>query len=218
MSQQRQYDISLLYVEDDDTTRGEVSRFLERRIQHLFLAENGSAGLDIYRQHRPDLVISDIMMPVMDGLRMAGEIRATGDDVHIIFTTAYSDLSCMLEAIELGIDQYVIKPISFQQLLKAIDKCAVIIEQRKAAKRYTEEREKLIVELKTALDKVKQLSGLLPICASCKKIRNDEGYWEQIESYIRDHSEAEFTHSICAECSERLYGDFLRNINKDDGG
>lgn len=67
------------------------------------------------------------------------------------------------------------------------------------------EREKLILELKQTLSKVKQLSGLLPICASCKKIRDDKGYWNQIEGYIRDRSEAEFSHGICPECAKKLY-------------
>jgi hypothetical protein len=72
-------------------------------------------------------------------------------------------------------------------------------------KRAEEEQLKLVLELQESLEKVKMLSGLLPICASCKKIRNDKGYWEQMEIYIRDHSEAEFSHSICPECAERLY-------------
>lgn len=75
-------------------------------------------------------------------------------------------------------------------------------------KRAEEERERLVIELKQALAEVKKLSGLLPICASCKKIRDDKGYWQQIEAYIRDHSEAEFSHSICPECTARLYPDF----------
>jgi hypothetical protein len=74
-------------------------------------------------------------------------------------------------------------------------------------KRVELEREKLINELQDALTEVKALSGLLPICASCKKIRDDKGYWNQIESYIRDHSEAEFSHSICPECAKKLYPD-----------
>ncbi len=74
-----------------------------------------------------------------------------------------------------------------------------------ARKEAEDEREKLISELKVALDKVKVLSGFLPICASCKKIRDDKGYWNQIEEYIREHSEAEFSHSICPECVEKLY-------------
>lgn len=71
-------------------------------------------------------------------------------------------------------------------------------------KRAQEEREKLILELRKALLQVKTLSGLLPICASCKKIRNDEGYWEQMEMYIRNHSEAEFSHGYCPECAAKL--------------
>jgi PAS domain S-box-containing protein len=80
-------------------------------------------------------------------------------------------------------------------------------------KRAEEEREKLIHELQDALGKIKTLSGLLPICASCKKIRDDKGYWNQIEAYIGDHSEAEFTHSICPECMKKLYPDFADNKN-----
>jgi PAS domain-containing protein len=78
------------------------------------------------------------------------------------------------------------------------------ITERKGAEA---EREKLIRELQEALASVKQLSGLLPICASCKKIRDDKGYWTQIESYIRDHSEAEFSHGICPDCMKKLYPD-----------
>jgi PAS domain S-box-containing protein len=74
-------------------------------------------------------------------------------------------------------------------------------------------REELVRELQLALSKVKQLSGLLPICAACKKIRNDQGYWQQIEAYIHDHSDAEFSHSICPECFRQLYPDLspIRN-------
>lgn len=78
-----------------------------------------------------------------------------------------------------------------------------------ARKRAEAEREQLISELHAALDQVKRLSGLLPICAACKKVRNDKGYWEQIEAFIRDRSEAEFSHSICPECERRLYPDLV---------
>ena len=69
-------------------------------------------------------------------------------------------------------------------------------------------REKLIINLQKALKDVKTLKGLLPICASCKKIRDDMGYWNQIESYIQQHSDAEFSHGICPECVKKLYPDF----------
>ena len=82
-------------------------------------------------------------------------------------------------------------------------------------KRAEEERERLVKELQEALAEVKTLSGLLPICSSCKKIRDDKGYWNQIEAYIRNHSEAEFSHSICPECAKELYPDL--NIYDENG-
>jgi PAS domain S-box-containing protein len=81
-------------------------------------------------------------------------------------------------------------------------------------KRAEEERERLLLELQQALAEVKKLSGFLPICASCKKIRDDQGYWQQIEAYIRDHSEAQFSHGICPECAEKLYPGFYRKDEK----
>jgi hypothetical protein len=66
-------------------------------------------------------------------------------------------------------------------------------------------------ELQTALNEIKQLRGIIPICSSCKKIRDDAGFWHQVESYIHDHSEAEFSHSICPDCMKKLYPDFVKN-------
>ncbi len=74
-----------------------------------------------------------------------------------------------------------------------------------ARKRVEEQRNQLVDELQSALADVKLLSGFLPICASCKKIRDDQGYWNQIEAYISDHSEAKFSHGICPDCAEKAY-------------
>lgn len=71
------------------------------------------------------------------------------------------------------------------------------------------ERSKLILELEESLAQVKMLSGLLPICASCKKIRNDQGYWQQVEVYISENSDAEFSHGICPDCMKRLYPEYV---------
>ena len=88
---------------------------------------------------------------------------------------------------------------------------AGIIRDISKRKQREKEREALIDNLKTSLARVRKLSGLLPICASCKKIRDDKGYWNQIEAYIRDHSEAEFSHGICPECTRKLYPQYYRN-------
>ncbi len=81
-------------------------------------------------------------------------------------------------------------------------------------KRAEQEREKLIAELQEALANVKTLSGLIPICASCKKIRDDRGYWNQIENYLKEHSEAEFSHGICPDCAQRLYPEVWAQISE----
>lgn len=90
----------------------------------------------------------------------------------------------------------------FQSIRRAKDALEAEVTERR---RVQQTNETLIAQLQQALAQVKKLSGMLPICSSCKKIRNDEGYWEQIEAYIRDHSEAEFSHGLCPECAERLY-------------
>jgi PAS domain S-box-containing protein len=92
------------------------------------------------------------------------------------------------------------------KLIQMIEYTENITERKK----MEEQREQLISELKEALGKVKLLSGFLPICASCKMIRDDKGYWSQIESYIRDHSEAEFSHGICPDCIKKLYPEFYQ--------
>ena len=81
-------------------------------------------------------------------------------------------------------------------------------------KRIKEEHEKLL----HAMKEIKTLSGLLPICASCKKIRDDKGYWNQLESYIQKHSEAKFSHGLCPDCMEKLYGNLDWHKEKDDCG
>lgn len=98
-----------------------------------------------------------------------------------------------------------------EEIKKAHEEIKIEMEERKRAQI---EKENLIIQLQDALSKVKTLSGFLPICASCKKIRDDNGYWNQIESYISTHSEAEFSHGICPDCVKKLYPEFY---NKNDG-
>jgi hypothetical protein len=90
-----------------------------------------------------------------------------------------------------------------QKRLTEINQMNQLIEEKKAAE---EEREMVIQELKRALEEVKTLQGFIPICASCKKIRDDKGYWNQIEHYIQNHSDVTFSHGICPECLEKAYG------------
>ena len=126
------YDISLLYIEDERVTREQISRILQRIVTELYVAENGQEGLELYREKRPDIIMSDIMMPVMNGLEMAREIRRLDRDSQIIMLTAYSDTEYLLECISLGINQYVQKPVDFAQLATAIETCSnyVLLKRR----------------------------------------------------------------------------------------
>jgi YesN/AraC family two-component response regulator len=203
-------DVAVLYVEDEEFTRAAVSAPLSRRVQTLLQAENGREGLELFRLHRPGIVITDIRMPVMDGLTMAREIKALDERAQIIVTTAHNDTNYFLDAIDIGIDRYVLKPIDHEKLFSGLEKCMATINGEREKQRHRAEREKLIAELQEALAAIKTLHGILPICSSCKKIRDDEGSWTQIEAYISEHTDAEFSHGICSECAEKLYPDYIK--------
>lgn len=132
------YDISLLYVEDEKVTREQISRILQRVVTELHVAQNGREGLELYREIRPDIVLSDIVMPVMSGLEMCREIRLMDRDSQLIMLTAYSDTEYLLECIALGINQYVQKPVDFACLTSAIEACSNYILLKRKIKQQEE--------------------------------------------------------------------------------
>ncbi|MFA6822474.1 MAG: diguanylate cyclase [Geobacter sp.] len=142
------YDISLLYVEDEKVTREQVSRILQRVVTELHVAENGREGLALYREKRPDIVLTDIMMPLMNGLEMCREIRQLDHDSQLIMLTAYSDTDYLLECIALGINQYVQKPVDFARLTSAIETCSSYI----LLKRKIQQQEERIHRLSQAVE------------------------------------------------------------------
>jgi len=122
--------LTLLYVEDEESIRNEVAHFLSRRVGRLLTAANGREALDLYFTQRPDLVLSDIQMPVMDGLSMAAEIKKQHPYTPVIFTTAFNDPFYLQRAISLGIDGYAVKPMNLEELLQTILRCVGILMQR----------------------------------------------------------------------------------------
>jgi len=117
-------EVSILYVEDEDDVREGYSRALNRISKKLYTAENGSIGLELYKTHNPDIVISDIRMPIMNGLDMVKQIKEINPDANIIFTTAHSESSYLLEAIELHVDGYLLKPVQKKSMITLIEKIA----------------------------------------------------------------------------------------------
>ncbi len=138
--------LSVLYVEDEDEIREELAVFLRRRVARVLLAENGQAGLDAFTQYQPDLVITDIRMPVMNGLDMAERIRAVSPTIPIIITTAFEETSYFQKAIDLGVEKYVTKPLNLDILSAALRECARLI-RAEAALREVDERYRLLFQL-----------------------------------------------------------------------
>ncbi|MEI6208975.1 MAG: response regulator [Desulfuromonadales bacterium] len=116
--------LTILYVEDDDDTRKQFSEFLKRPVGTLITASNGVEGLEAFKKHAPDIVLTDILMPKMDGLTMAHEIRGISPTVPIIVITAFEQTDYMMRAINIGIDKYVTKPVNSYLLFECLLECA----------------------------------------------------------------------------------------------
>lgn len=127
-------DISLLYVEDDAATRGHVTRALAARGYRLTVAESGEQGLALFCEQTYDIVLTDIMMPGLNGLEMAREIRSLSSDTQIACMTAFSDTGLLIAAIEIGINQFVLKPVILSRLFTALDRCQRIVELQRHQK------------------------------------------------------------------------------------
>lgn len=147
-----------------------------------------------------DLVLMDVDMPEMDGIEACRQLKAMDglQDLPIVMVTGTTNIDSLPLAFAAGAMDYIQKPVNKMELLARI-RSAVTLKQE-MDRRKTRER-----ELEQALSEIQVLRGILPICASCKKIRDDKGYWTQIESYIGAHSKAVFSHGICPGCVKQHY-------------
>jgi CheY-like chemotaxis protein len=192
----------ILVVEDEQN----VAEVLKARLESYGyevcrIVSSGADALTAAAEMTPDVIMMDIKIQgPMDGIETAGLIRQSYE-IPVIYLTAYSDDRLLQRAKATEPLAYILKPYDGAELRSAIE---IALYRHKVEK----ERRQLIRDLQKALSEVKKLSGLLPICASCKKIRNDQGYWSQVEAYIEEHSEVVFTHSVCPECAKALYPGF----------
>ena len=127
----KKFNITLLYVEDDIHTREELSQILDYHVDKLLIAENGEEGLKLYEENKPDLVLTDIKMPLLDGISMSKKIRGITSDAKIILLTAFNEPNYLVEAIKMHIDSYITKPVNIQELLENIEKLTKHIELKK---------------------------------------------------------------------------------------
>ncbi|QEM69585.1 diguanylate cyclase [Geobacter sp. FeAm09] len=131
-------DISLLYVEDDQITRDTVSRLLMRAVGTVYVAADGREGLAMYRAHLPDVVVTDIRMPVMNGMEMVHEIRRIRPDCPVIVLTAFSDTEYLLDCVSIGINHYIGKPVDVAKLMEAVTQCCEYVNLKRRLKKQDE--------------------------------------------------------------------------------
>jgi len=193
----------VLIAEDDKVSRRLLHATLGRLGYDVVTTENGAQAWEALRApDAPRLAILDWMMPELDGVDVCRNVRQRQDGpyVYIILLTARGQKKDVVTGLEAGADDYLVKPFDPQELRSRITVGERILKLEAAL-------EAKVHELKDALSHVKQLQGLLPICMHCKKIRDDRDTWHRVESYIEEHSDAMFTHSLCEECLAKHYPD-----------
>ena len=203
----RDKNLRIVLIEDSAVNIYILKKLLKSAGYGIDTATNGDAGLELVRNTKPDIILLDILMPGKDGYEVLSILKkkTVTKDIPVIMITALSGGKDIEKALQLGAVDYIIKPFTDSEVKARIASALKLRHSILALETTNREKEKLIIELQEALSKVKLLSGFLPICANCKKIRDDKGYWKQVEQYIHEHSEAEFSHGICPDCSKKLY-------------
>jgi PleD family two-component response regulator len=195
----------ILIVDDEPVNLLLLKRTLETQQYLVETAGNGIDAIKQIQQQPPDMIILDIMMPDMDGFEVCRLIKGEKGlaDIPIIFITSLDQMEEESRGLEMGAVDYIYKPYNIQ-LVK------LRVRNQLELKHHRDLIEQQRGELEVALALVKQLEGIIPICMYCKKIRRDDDYWQQIENYISEHSEALFSHGICPACYETNYGSMKR--------
>jgi PleD family two-component response regulator len=189
-----------ILIVDDNATNIQI---LNSTLKHEFKTSFAMSGIDaMQRVHSiaPDLILLDIMMPDMDGFEVCKRLKEDEKlrDIPVIFITALGDADEESKGLQLGAADYITKPFNQDIVLLRVRNHLELKKRRDALEQRT-------LELEKALAEIKVLQGIIPICSSCKQIRDDQGAWQQMEIYITEHSDALFSHGICPDCVKKLY-------------
>jgi DNA-binding response OmpR family regulator len=202
----------ILIAEDDPVSR----RVLETTLQKwgyevVSVADGEQAWTILAGETPPPLAILDWMMPEVDGIELCRRVRERlPRPLYLILLTARGSKEDIVTGLDAGADDYVTKPFDREELRARLQVGVRIVTlQAELAER--------VAELQEALARVKQLQGLLPICSYCKKIRDDQNYWIQVEQYISEHSDAQFSHGICPACYRRYVQPELDKMRERSG-
>jgi DNA-binding response OmpR family regulator len=176
--------MNILIADDDLTSRLVLNATLRKLGHQVAVARDGAEAWAVCEKGEVPLLISDIVIPHVDGLDLCRRIRAANRPkyTYIMLLTSVGGKSGYLEGMQVGADDFISKPFDEEQLA-----ARVVVAER-------------ILNLQT---QVNQLSGLLPICCVCKKVRDDRNYWQQVESYISERTDARFSHGYCPDCFKK---------------
>ena len=196
----------ILIADDDLTCRTVLGAVLAKSGHEPVETVNGAEAWDTLQQpDAPRMAILDWMMPEMDGLQVVREVRAaeTKRPPYLIMLTTRGEKADIIAGLDAGADDYLSKPFNRSELRARIEVGRRVIDMQDALVTKVE-------ELNHAIEQIKTLRGIVPICAKCKKIRDDQGYWNQLELYVREHTEAEFSHGFCPDCLNHLYPEIAK--------
>ena len=188
----------ILVVDDSATARAMCGALLEEAGYEVAYASSALEGIQVAASRSFALILMDVIMPAMNGIEACGRMRADKklDDVPIIMATAAEELEHLEKAFEAGAADYITKPIRKFELLARV-KSALTLKARELELLHKNK------ELEIAFKEIKVLQGFIPVCAWCKKIRDMQGSWQQMEAYLEEHSSAQFSHSICQGCAKK---------------
>ena len=202
--------MKILIAEDDPVSRKLLETLLIKWGYDVVVTCDGEQAWEkLHQKDSPKLAILDWMMPGIDGVEVCRKARKADSTktTYIILITAKESKEDIVEGLQAGADDYLTKPVNSKELQARLQVGIRILELQKILADRVKELEK-------ALSHIKTLQGFLPICSYCKKIRNDQDYWEQVEGYIAKHSEVVFSHGICPDCYEKYAKPQLKQIKE----
>jgi PleD family two-component response regulator len=193
----------ILAVDDEPINLKLISNALNDRYE-ILTALDGHDAISQVKDYMPDLILLDVMMPEINGFDVCKIIKANPlfVDIPVIFLTALDTQEGARQGLEIGGIDYVTKPVDIELLKLRVHNHLESKERNDLLKENMELLVQKNSELEAVLARVKQLEGIIPICSYCKKIRDDQKSWHQLETYISNHSEALFSHGMCPHCAE----------------
>lgn len=196
--------MKILVADDDITSRLMLDSILRKWSFETIIVDDGLAAWDcLQSEDSPAIALIDWEMPGMDGLEICQKAHSLKRDtpLYTILVTGRDSTEDVVDGLNSGAADYITKPFDNNELRARIDVAARLVETQMTLNNK-------VKELEQALEHVKVLQGIIPICMHCHSIRNDQEAWNRLENYIEAHSEAQFSHSICPDCLAKHYPDF----------